>query len=433
MSESESSDDGDIIVLPKRKNHRIITKSRKTIEKKGMILGSKIVIDKELIGNLMLIDKLSQAKKEWLILKESELQEVIDKFRLINDNSIKMVHMEKIEKKSLRNADSIASTKESLRSNQTITEILKLGKGCISLCGGKLVDLMCKGHAGYSDYDFFFHSCKPEEATQIILVCLNHIAANDGHVSFTRNKGCITAEGREKYQFILRLYDNCSQILGGFDIWTSRIGYNLELGLFSTIQGAFSIATGYFPIDVTRRSTSYGSRIDKYHRDKKLGVLFPGLDLEINEALANKDPFIIKTPDGDIYMSMVKSKLQVDFTAYNHNKSDYDNGEDYLNWWFFIKNKPELLSFTSFKLADIITVSTNTIKQSLREILKPPNERSYTLEPNTVENLFNYVPFNDEHTNLCREFKEVYYINRNMLEATNIWKIMSEWYIQKIL
>lgn len=319
-----------------------------------------------------------------------------------------------------------------MESKETITQILKLGKGHISLCGGKIVDVMCKGHSGYSDYDFFFHSCKPEEATEILFVCLHHLAVTDGHVSFTRNKGCITVEGREKYQFILRLYDNCSQILGGFDIWTSRIGYNLELGLFSTIQGAFSIATGYFPIDVTRRSTSYGTRIDKYHRDKGQGVLFPGLDLEINEALANKDPFIIKTPDGDIYISMVKSKLCVDFTCYIHNKSDYDNGESYLNWRFFIKNKPELLSISSYNVNNIVTIGNSTIKDSLSDILKPPNERSYTLEPRAIENLFNFTPFKDEHNNLCKEFKEVYYINRNMQEATNIWKIMSEWYTQKI-
>lgn len=110
MSESESSDDGEIIVLPKRKNHRIITKSRKTIKNKGMILGTKIVIDKELISNLMLIDKLSQARKEWLILKESELQEVINKFQFINDDSIKMVHMEKDKKKSSIDSQAIEKT-----------------------------------------------------------------------------------------------------------------------------------------------------------------------------------------------------------------------------------------------------------------------------------------------------------------------------------
>lgn len=122
-----------------------------------------------------------------------------------------------------------------------IYEILRISNGKISLCGGSIVNLITTG-INEADWDLFFHCGSVDEANELLNQCLNCINFLDGeYMVFSRSQGVITIKyNNDKIvtiQFILRIYNSKDQVLLGFDLAGSRLGYNLEDGLFATICG----------------------------------------------------------------------------------------------------------------------------------------------------------------------------------------------------
>lgn len=79
-------------------------------------------------------------------------------------------------------------------------------------------------------------------------------------------------------QLILRVYNTLSEIIHGFDLGSSAVGYDGENVYFTTLS-KFAYEFGENIADPSRRSTTYGKRIEKYTR-YGFPIILPHLDIE---------------------------------------------------------------------------------------------------------------------------------------------------------
>jgi len=81
--------------------------------------------------------------------------------------------------------------------------------------------------------------------------------------------------GKEiKYQFIHRVYPDIGSLLGGFDIGLSMVAYDGHR-FYMTEFGAFSFMGQLLVVDISRRSTSFEHRLEKY--GYRSTIVLPGL------------------------------------------------------------------------------------------------------------------------------------------------------------
>jgi len=97
-------------------------------------------------------------------------------------------------------------------------------------------------------------------------------------VKCIRNKNAITVIIADRYtvQIILRLYKSKSEILHGFDLGSSAVGWDGN-ELYFTSLGKFAHEYSCNIIDTTRRSTTYERRLRKYF-ERGFEIIFPNLN-----------------------------------------------------------------------------------------------------------------------------------------------------------
>lgn len=83
--------------------------------------------------------------------------------------------------------------------------------------------------------------------------------------------------GDQKYQIILRIYGSISEILHGFDLGSSSIGFDGEKVYFTEL-GKFAYKYGCNILDPSKRSTSYEHRLKKYF-ERGFDIVLPDLDI----------------------------------------------------------------------------------------------------------------------------------------------------------
>jgi hypothetical protein len=105
-----------------------------------------------------------------------------------------------------------------------------------------------------------------------------------------RSEGSLTVlfpdGGLPKIQFIFRLYASVSEILHGFDLGASAVGFDGK-NVWFTALGKFAYEYGLSIVDVTRRSPSYEARLLKYMQ-RGFRLAAPGLDM----AALSKSPCV---------------------------------------------------------------------------------------------------------------------------------------------
>jgi len=77
------------------------------------------------------------------------------------------------------------------------------------------------------------------------------------------------------YQFIHRIYPNLGSILGGFDLGPSMVAYDGR-NILATEFGAWTYANKAMIVDISRRSTTFGSRLQKYY-SRGFDIILPGI------------------------------------------------------------------------------------------------------------------------------------------------------------
>jgi hypothetical protein len=169
----------------------------------------------------------------------------------------------------------------------------------ILIAGGAISSILTKNNP--NDIDMFVYGLTPDEATirvrelitdlseayDLYLIEKNrdHRDKQDkpykphGEFKFIRNKNCITLIFEEKYtiQIILRIYENISQILHGFDLGSSAVGFD-GTNVYFTSLSKFAYEYSCNILDTTRRSTTYEHRLIKYH-NRNFDIIVPYLDI----------------------------------------------------------------------------------------------------------------------------------------------------------
>jgi len=149
-----------------------------------------------------------------------------------------------------------------------------------------------------NDIDVFVHGLTPEEASQRVDKFIRDLYASQEVVQFqqqknnrksftppptfsvkaVRNPTTLTLYmGRCTIQIIFRLYQSISEILHGFDLGSSAVGYDGN-EVWTTSLGKFAYERGCNIVDPSRRSTTYEKRLEKYF-NRDFEIILPDLDI----------------------------------------------------------------------------------------------------------------------------------------------------------
>ena len=157
------------------------------------------------------------------------------------------------------------------------------------IAGGAICSII-KNSADFSDntdIDIFIYGLNITDANAKINECFKIIKHNNSYSKIIINNHSITIKNKDyKIQFILRLYTNKAQIISGFDLGSSAVGFDGKR-LYFTELAAFAYKSMYNIVDLNRRSTTYELRLTKYLY-RGFNIILPDLDLS---KIVNKECF----------------------------------------------------------------------------------------------------------------------------------------------
>lgn len=156
-------------------------------------------------------------------------------------------------------------------------------RGTVVAAGGAI--FRCLYQRQFEDLDLFFVGVTPEEGQAMLRKACEYLEQkHPGDISIRQNRNVTEVVVGQKlatrggtrwtwsnndgkcgtrYQFIHRCYPSADTVIGGFDLGVSMAYFDGDM-VFATPLGAFSLATRAIPIDLSRRSLSFESRIRKY-------------------------------------------------------------------------------------------------------------------------------------------------------------------------
>ena len=287
----------------------------------------------ENIRNIMTMDNESNKQRHWPLLsyddvfsyRMDEVRELFPPKGVTFAGALKSRYPSSV---ILKGKDIII--KELKISNPYLQQILELYPDNVILAGGAFTS----GNKSDTDLDLFLYGFegtdeeRSDKATTALIDILNLMSRHHS-IHYYRSENAITVSfytsSWAPIQIILRLYDEKSQILGGFDIPACSIGYDGE-DIFMTRLCAWSLLTNCIPVDTTKRSTTYELRLEKYSfkyyniEAKEFSLLFPGL---------NKENIIFdeyKYMFGDNMLCKFKDWIYYSTTKAVWSRSDYNGG-----------------------------------------------------------------------------------------------------------
>ncbi|KAJ1558277.1 hypothetical protein HK405_014031, partial [Cladochytrium tenue] len=135
-------------------------------------------------------------------------------------------------------------------------------------------------HYAASDIDLFIYGLDEETAKGKMISIFETVKRNIPFetVAFrTANAITIVSQYPYRYvQIVLRLYKSPAEILAGFDVDSSSIGYDGK-DVWMTRRAHMAMTSGVNTIDMSRRSPTYEIRLAKY-AERGFEVRVPGLD-----------------------------------------------------------------------------------------------------------------------------------------------------------
>ena len=259
------------------------------------------------VKQILSIDFVRRKNKCWPLIPESEWNKFDCKGRRYNSSLV-------IPSQTTIRGDIVTTPydiKYTLKRFPLVQSLLNEHYGKLVLCGGSLTanyDHTGRDVGSVADVDLFFHSCTQSEAEAILKSCVLFLVKNyktkvmsgaayanfhdikvqiehklhvtNVAIQYLDNQGYDYNHTHRTYQFIHRIYPSLGSILGGFDLGPSMVAYDGR-ELLATELGAWSQINATLIVDISRRSTTFGKRIMKYH-DRGFDVVLPGIGANTN-------------------------------------------------------------------------------------------------------------------------------------------------------
>lgn len=154
----------------------------------------------------------------------------------------------------------------------------------ILIAGGSVARHVRNKHDPDCDVDMFIYGLDTEQAVikrvyEIVeaLVCAYTPGKYDKAFRITKTMNYVQVDcGSRAYQIIFRGYKAKADVLYGFDIAPSCVGFDGKTFL-TTDFGLCAYKYGISPVDIRRQSTSFMSRLDKYF--SMFPIVLPELDM----------------------------------------------------------------------------------------------------------------------------------------------------------
>jgi len=299
-----------------------------------------------------------------------------------------------------------------------VYDILNIGRGKISLCGGAIISILQGGNP--HDYDLFFHSDSVDEIDDIFNECMYYFAnLVNADIRYSRSRYLMNVSVDYgifygDLQFIKRVYKTKEQVLFGFDLAPCRLGYNPKDGVFATICGAMAFSMNAFALDISNRSKSFGHRLHKYSYNNSYSILLPQLQSDIindNSMELFDNIKICRGAEGN-------NRFLIE--SYEDTPDDYKSNNCNLN--YIIKQDYGNLTFYSDDLKIISELSDEFIEKEMID------NNSYFVKPSSRENITraNSKEFlNDKY----KEFVLAYFVDEDDEKADTIWQEKVKYYI----
>ena len=310
----------------------------------------------------------------------------------------------------------LSSIKETIiKEYPIIYDLLNMADGQISLCGGSITNLIKDEEI--EDFDIFFHCNTIEQADRLLAQSMKLLNRHKAKYTITQAVETVYLIKPDiTIQFIRRVYQTKEQILLGFDLAPSRMGWNPVNGFFTTICGARALVDGWFPLDLTQRSLSMSHRVNKYIR-KDYSVVFPGWstredilgkrktisfkDFTIRKGYKNKEPLKLVF-DGTNYTG--------DYSINHYDKEDF-TGEFWLG--LLINEKYECIKIYQgdswIKLKDITDIDLTIFQKHCL------NRPYHSLKLDKSSHLKDF--FKDDF----KEFANCKYILEDEVKCEELW------------
>lgn len=267
--------------------------------------------------------------------------------------------------------------KTSITFDSVISDLFKVPgvKDCMVIAGGYIYQKLIINNQFNKnkniDIDCFFYGKTVNEIDTIFKNITDFFRSSKYNITESRNQyvynfAIINGLNEYIFQFILKVFDNKSSIIGQFDVSASSVLYDGNEILF-TPMSAYSYATLYNYIDTTRASPTYEQRLTKYLVYKQgFGIAFPELDMSKIIEL-NNDIYGLQIYDSTIkndkYIKIHNEKLcKISYLHYITRM--YDKVKDLDNYSIYgnFVNIPKLIDlFYKNKLNKVYFVVKNNM------------------------------------------------------------------------
>lgn len=167
----------------------------------------------------------------------------------------------------------------------------------VLVAGGCISNILMFFDNDESDIDLFFYDMTEMEANLKVEEILDTLSKYKKIKDISRNDFTITFFYEDKkIQIITRIFSSKSEILHGFDLGSSAVGFDGD-NVYFTSLAKYSYINECNIIDTTRRSTTYEKRLIKYF-NRGFDIIIPKLKID-NNYLYYELPFFIITLENE--------------------------------------------------------------------------------------------------------------------------------------
>jgi hypothetical protein len=307
-----------------------------------------------------------------------------------------------------------------------VVQLMREFPGKVYIAGGSLYAIFLQRHLSWgSDIDVFFCASSAEEAEKILARGMNLLESSflskeiklEPEISpmvcsfFDRSADHVF----KKVQFIRRLYPEGrpDMIIGAFDLHPCQIFWSLETGIQCTTAALFSMITRSFPLDLSRRSLSFGKRLQKYKDEKFCTILLPGVkthDPVENFGRVDKGESFLRIDETLYSMTIAFHGPMADYFDYQ-TPEETEEPENYRNLSVVLRQGSNLV----FKLPSYADFCNNTDIENALFGESITFKKAQKMLPKSAQN-----KFKDQKD--YKDFANALYVEDDKQTAERIWE-----------